>query len=116
MADGWQVEARFIRKTYPHKVAPECACAIASICEHRPCCYFGETVPENVRSILEPPPSLDTLIMDYLRRDTATTANVASHFGLPMKKALHMLLGMELSGRIVSKGPMNICTWEIENG
>jgi hypothetical protein len=52
--EGWQVAAGFIRKTYPHKVSPECSCEIGSTCQHRPCCYYGEMVPENVRSVLVP--------------------------------------------------------------
>lgn len=49
---SWQVDAGFFRATYPHKVAPECPCEIGSTCRHRPCCYYGGTVPENVRSVL----------------------------------------------------------------
>lgn len=49
---SWQVDAGFFRKTYPHKVSPECSCEIGSICQHHPCCYYGKTVPADVRSVL----------------------------------------------------------------
>jgi hypothetical protein len=69
------VRADIPAKVYPHKVAPECSCYIASICQHRPCCYYGEVVPENVRSVLVPPPSRPTEIERL--RGTLRTARQA---------------------------------------
>ncbi|CAB4126893.1 SaV-like [uncultured Caudovirales phage] len=42
----------------PARVAPECSCTPGLICLRRPCCYYGEAVPENVRSPLTPPEDL----------------------------------------------------------
>ena len=40
------------RTVYPHRVAPECACEPGSVCRRQPCCYYGETVPENAQKPL----------------------------------------------------------------
>lgn len=36
--------------TDTHKTAPECTCEIGDICRSKSCCYYGETVPANVRT------------------------------------------------------------------
>ncbi len=39
----------------PDVVAPECDCDVGAVCQRKACCYLGEIVPPNVRSLASEP-------------------------------------------------------------
>lgn len=47
---------------------------------------------------------LRDLIVNYIRRERATQANVGSHFGLMMPVARRLLIELELDGKIEQRG------------
>lgn len=82
-------DALFPPGAYPHKVSPECSCEIGSVCQHKPCCYFGGVVPDIARLQLFPPdgvaapraPVPEWFVADMQRKKRVCDAAIEKHPG-----------------------------------